>query len=144
LLKQPITQFINDDDVVLIEDYEYLWAVGMGKKKRHYREIVYAGFVFDMASVPWLLRLFQDRHGLIGGPATNHDLNYVARGVFPHQYGVFQQLRGDEWIDVPTDMTRKMADKLFRRMMKEAGMGFFKRNMAYTAVRAGGWTYWNT
>ena len=144
MLEQPVTKFITDDILLLVEDYPFEWAVGLGKKKREYREIVYAGFLFDMASVPWLLRLFQDRHGIIGGPATTHDMNYEARGIFPHKHGVFQQKRGGEWIDVPTPMSRKLADKLFLRMMKEAGMGFFRRHAAYRVVRLGGWAYWNT
>ena len=37
---------------------------------------------------------------------------------------------------------RKMADAIFRRAMKSQGVGKFKRNLMYRAVRAGGGFIW--
>jgi hypothetical protein len=144
MLEQPVVKFIDDDNLILMEDYTFEWSKGFGKIKRTYEITAYKGFVYDMASVPWLGRLFIDRHGLIGGPATIHDLIYVARGIFPHKYGHFRQKIGDDWVDVPTPIKRKLADKMFLRMMKAAKIWVLKRQAAYRIVRAGGWVYWNT
>jgi len=143
-LEQPVIKFLDNDDAVLMEDYTYQWSKGFGKKKREYRRTVFKGFIYDLASVPWIFRPIVERHGLMSGPSTMHDDGYVARGVFPYKYGVFQQKRGDEWLDVTTPMSRKLTDKLFLRMMKKAGVNFFIRQAAYRAVRLAGYIYWNT
>ena len=40
--------------------------------------------------------------------------------------------------------TQRDADDLFLRLMVAEGVSWWRRNAAYAAVRAAGWTYWNT
>ena len=38
-----------------------------------------------------------------------------------------------------TKLTRKVADKVFLRAMKDCNVGFFRRRLIYSAVRVFGW-----
>ena len=39
--------------------------------------------------------------------------------------------------------TRRRADRVFLRIMREQGQAWWRRRLAYVAVRAGGWLYWD-
>ena len=80
------------------------------------------GFVFDFASVPWLLRGFFPRVGQkTDGPALIHDALYLT-----------------ELVD------RKTADDLFLFAMRdEFAVNRFKADLMHAGVRAGGWYVWN-
>lgn len=84
------------------------------------------GFMYDKASVPrivwwWLPR--DDRHILIA--ALVHDYLYDT-----------QKIEG-EWI------YRKEADQIFYDLLIQSGMRWSKAKAAYTAVRVGGWRWYN-
>ena len=85
------------------------------------------GFVYDKASVPriawwWLPR--DDRYVI--DAALFHDYLYVT-----------QKIEG-EWIQ------RIEADQIFYGLMRQAGMRWTKAQLAYRAVRFGGWTFFNS
>lgn len=80
------------------------------------------GFRTDFASVPQGLRSFVSTIGGHTKPAVIHDWLYRTQ---------------------PAGVTRRDADYLFRRGMREMGVGLIRRNMAYMAVRAGGWISWS-
>lgn len=82
-----------------------------------------AGFLTDGATVPrpfwWLVAPFGDH----GQAAVLHDILCETGTMF------FNEL--------PQSVTRKQADQIFRDAMKATGVGWFKRNLMYAAVR--GW-----
>ena len=81
-----------------------------------------AGFITDGASIP------QAAWSIIGapmsvpllGPALCHDALYAAELVADHA----------------------TADWLFLRYMQLAGIGWFRRNLVWSAVRLFGWSVW--
>ena len=85
-----------------------------------------AGYRFDLASVPkglwWLIAPFE----LSTLAPLIHDYIYEHKGRF----------RGKH-------LTRREADRVFLRIMKHEGVGRTRRTLAYWAVRAFGWIYWN-
>mgnify|MGYP005856953373 CR=1 FL=1 len=80
------------------------------------------GFVTDLASIPRLFRSLIPVNGSHRAPAIVHDYLYAVGGKF----------RGVE-------IKRKDADKIFKEAMKIAGVGWFKRQTMYGAVRGFGW-----
>lgn len=77
-------------------------------------------FITDLASIPRLFRSIYDIDDESRLPATLHDWLYCSHAV-----------------------TRAQADALFLEALTRAGVGWVKRNAMYSAVRAGGWRYWN-
>lgn len=77
------------------------------------------GFITDFASVPRLFRAFITGHDNTKMPAVLHDWLY-RKGIG----------------------TRKEADKMFLMAMKENGVPWWKRRMAYRGVRLGGGFSW--
>ena len=47
-----------------------------------------------------------------------------------------------DWLYVTQPVSRKDADGLFRRTMREAGVSRWRRYTMWAAVRAAGWVYW--
>ena len=90
-----------------------------------------AGFEFDLASVPrpiwWLIGPFDLS---IAAPLI-HDFLYRYGGAPP-----------DGSIEPPRTYTRKEADLLFRSMMHEEGVWWWRRAAAYRAVRWFGGAAW--
>ncbi len=82
--------------------------------------IVPEGFVHDFASVPRLVRSIIPQMGNQNGPAVVHDFTYR-----------------QHW------QSRENCDALFLAAMKVAGVNWLRRNIIYSAVRAGGWVTWN-
>jgi len=77
------------------------------------------GFITDFASIPRLLRPIITGNDNTKMPAVIHDYLY-RKGIGG----------------------RKDADKIFLMAMGENGVPWWKRRMAYTGVRAGGWVSW--
>lgn len=125
---------------ILLKDYTYEWKKGnMGRKL-----VIPKGFIFDLASVP---RIFWTISGVTPGrlgwaAPLIHDFLYEHRGKLPE--GSYFLFMNDKWVSSSIVWTRRSADKMFCRLMREDGISRFKRRMAYRAVRLGGWTYWNT
>lgn len=77
-------------------------------------------FITDLASIPRLLRSIYTVDDETRLPATLHDWLYCSHAV-----------------------SRAQADALFLEALGRAGVGWTKRNAMYSAVRVGGWKYWN-
>jgi len=129
-------------DYVLLEDFIYEWK----KRGKHQRIIIPAGFEFDLASVP---RIFWTPTGISPDrlrwtAPLIHDFLYEHKGNLPQgSYQIWDDdLNG--FVNSKDIWTRKNSDKMFCRLMREDGIGKFKRRMAYRAVRIGGWYAWNT
>jgi len=90
-----------------------------------------AGFVTDFASVPRLLWALLPPWEDYGAAAVIHDFLYSNKK--------------QKYVPNPDDpekiikITRKVADKIFLRAMKDCSVGFFRRWAVYSAVRAFGW-----
>jgi hypothetical protein len=119
----------------LLEDYVYHWE----KEGVRYRLVVPAGFTCDLASIPRLLWWYISPFDL-GSAAVPHDWLYAHGGRVPS--GSHSVMENGVWQEVGQPWTRKDADRLFGRMMREAGVHPAKRKRAYRAVRlfgAGAW-----
>jgi len=78
-------------------------------------------FVTDLASVPWFARWYVSVDGEHTKPAIVHDYLYVKQSI----------------ADFP-DITREEVDKIFLEALEVRGVGKWKRNIMYAAVRFGG------
>ena len=89
-----------------------------------------AGFVFDLASIPHVLRSLIDKEDLgVAGPLV-HDQVYQTRG------------RVEPFTVPPIRVTRRAADRLLRDLCREDGVGFWKRWAAWLMVRLFGFFPW--
>lgn len=86
-----------------------------------YRIIVPSGFITDFASVPKIFWNIVPPVGKYAPAAVVHD-----------------------WLYSTKKLSRKEADKIFLRAMKELGVSLWKRYIMYFAVRAFGWSHWKT
>ena len=144
LFKQPVTIPISDKLYMLIEPYEYRWQHGINS----YKLVIPRGFETDIASVPrWVWSLFGILpDGLHRAAAVLHDFLY--RYNKPHgerltgyyfkldAFGLWQDISHYPW-------SRKQCDRLFMRVMREAGTVKWKRRAMFWAVRAVGWYGWD-
>ncbi len=102
-----------------------------------YGDVVFkirAGFIHDGASVPrlaWTLSGLRP-DGLLRAAALLHDALYQHCGELPRSW-VFPG---------KTKFTRAEADRIFHDVMQAAGVGWWKRKVAYRGVRIGGWISW--
>ena len=88
---------------------------------RYKSVIVPAGFESDLATIPRPLWVFFPPFGRYARAAVIHDYIYI---------------------NMRELMTRKAADKIFKSIMIEDGVGVITRNILYRAVRAAGWWFW--
>ena len=127
---------------VLLEDFHFEWEAELHRQKL----LIEKGFVFDLASVP---RIFWTPTGITPDrlrwtAPLIHDFPYHHKGILP--YGSYKIWDDDlnGWVNSDKIWTRKNADRLFCRTLREDGISRIKRRMAYRAVRAAGWYAWKT
>ncbi len=84
------------------------------------------GFKYDGASTPRILWWVLPRDGVHRAAALIHDYLYVFEGDMP---------------DGQT-FTRKQADALFYKMLKDYGVASWRAAVAYRAVRIAGYFFW--
>jgi hypothetical protein len=135
---QPIVQTVGRS-YSLIKPYRYTWADGL-----RCRVTIPVPFKWDGASVP---RLLWSVSGVRpGGPflaaSLVHDAFYRYGGRLPDRWFELQsRIPATGWWPHPP-YTRKEADELFRRMLIEAGVGWWQYHRAYWAVRLFGRWAW--
>lgn len=100
----------------LVEPLEVFIPAGVG----HIRITVPEGFETDLASVPRVLWPLMAASGPHQRAAIVHDFLYQS----------------------VTDVSRFLADALFRDLMSALGVPLWRRVSAYYAVRAFGWRHW--
>lgn len=90
------------------------------------------GFATDLASVPRIVWPLVSAWDLSFAAPILHDYIYAYRGVLPSG-GIY-----------PSDrtFTRRQADRLFAQLMAEEGVVFWRRRLAWLAVRLFGWLPW--
>ncbi|MEE8251015.1 MAG: DUF1353 domain-containing protein [Gemmatimonadales bacterium] len=137
--KQPDSVPVTDKLYRLDEEYEYCWEL----LDTRYRIVIPAGFIYDGASIPrfvWTLTGLRP-DGLHRAGALVHDWIYRHKGKLPassHQY----LDKNGQWRNVIGQWSRKDADRMFARLMREFGVSKFRRRMAYRGVRLFGWMSW--
>lgn len=120
----------DESSFLLVEDFEY---TGLRDKWR-----IPAGFKTDFASVPKVLWWILPPHGKHAKAAVVHDWLYVVRPE------VRATKLGNTWTasTYTRHVTRREADGVFRRIMKECGVGWLRRYIMWAGVRLGGWVSW--
>ena len=93
--------------------------------------LVPTGFTTDFASIPRFFQTLIPKNGKYDAAAIVHDY------LYRHQPLVASRITRDM-----KRITRKDADGIFRRIMKELGVGWFRRSLMYRAVRLGGGIPW--
>jgi len=88
-----------------------------------------ARFTTDFASVPRLLQGIAPKLGRQNRSAVLHDWLYSTRPLVLRKHGY-------------APITRKDADGIFRRCMREDKVSWLRRWTFWTAVRLGGWVIW--
>lgn len=137
-MNHPHNVYLGDDLYELTDDYTFVWAEG----SHVYRINVPAGYVCDLASIP---RAAWSVIGLtpgaeMTGPGTLHDFLYGYGGILPA--GSFQELVSGIWWDITEPWNRAQADALFLITMKESGVAWHRRQLAWYAVRSFGGPRW--
>jgi len=129
-------------DYLTLSEFSYIWEA----EGKHQKLIIHEGFDFDLASVP---RIFWTPTGISPDrlrwtAPLIHDFLYEYKGDLPKgSYKIWDE-NIEGWVNSKKVWTRKNADKMFCRLMREDGISRFKRRMAYRAVRIGGWYAWKT
>lgn len=124
-IPQPDIRPIEDGEYRLAANYKYVYGEN--------RFVIHEGFIHDGASVPRLVWTITGLRpdGLLRAAALIHDALYQFRGKLPKF-----------WVRPHRTFTRAECDRAFYDIMRAAGVGWWKANVAYTAVRAGGWISW--
>lgn len=112
--------FTTDLIVKCADDNKWELQIHLSYSGRIETFIVPQGFITDFASVPRLLRSIFPKTGLYTKAAVIHDFLYATKMI-----------------------SRKDADGIFRRIMKESGVGRFTRYPMWAALRMFGWLGWN-
>jgi hypothetical protein len=138
ILRQPVLIPVNDQFYQLMEPYEVLWE----KFGQRYKLIIPEGFKTDIASVPRLCWTLMDilPDGLHRGAAVVHDFLYYWYGRCPEGTVFVEQ--NNQWVVFSLPWQREDCDRLFARLMREAGTPAWKRRLMYLAVRLFGWKTW--
>ena len=140
-LTQPILTPLSGGKYLLKENYAYEWSLSSHVTRRL---TIKAGFISDIASVPpvfWALGFPAD--GLHRAAAVMHDALYQARGHLPSEWVVYREsIAGRDLVATPARFSRRDADRLFGRMMREAGVPQWRRRTMYRAVRLCSWLFW--
>jgi hypothetical protein len=145
VIPQPRNIPISADKYRLVENYEYRWYSKNSSKD--FRIIVPEGFIYDGASIPrvvWSISGLRP-DGLIRAAACIHDWIYRYSGkVPPASYQFAPDTPGESlvWSDCNESISRDYADRLFRYIMRDAGVAPRRVEMAYYAVWAFGWYSW--
>jgi len=143
MIKQPLMVPTGESEYTLVEDYSYTWvAMGNDGKIKEQVMVVPKYHKSDGASVPrflWSITGIRP-DGLNRAAALIHDFIYENKGVMPKQSHFV--IKKDRWVEADHKWTRKEADRIFCRLLRQAGVGKVKRRMAFIAVRVGGYFSW--
>ena len=136
---QPVVQVLGPDRFRTLRPHVYHWTV-RELDHRLARMAIPAGFEFAGASVPRVAHAFIGRLDLGLVAPLYHDWLYHYGGRPPQ--GSHEWLIGDRWRPVEEPWTRREADRLFGRHMREEGVPRWRRRAAYRAVRVFGGGSW--
>ncbi len=144
----PDSRPISDRLYQLFNDYRYIWTLKVKEADGSFKNIrnritIPSGFRYDGASVPrffWTITGIKP-DGLQRAAALIHDMIYIQKGNLPE--GIQEQeVQPDVWEPTFGKWSRYDSDRLFRKILIQAGMKKRRAGLMYFAVRAAGWTYW--
>lgn len=124
---------------LLTQQYRYTWQADNVR----YRITIPSGFQLDGASVPRILWTVTGitPDGLHRPAALLHDFIYRHHGRIPT--GSMHRMEAGRWVVVEKpNWTRIQADQLFARILREVGVGKFRRRLMFIGVRLAGWASW--
>lgn len=137
-LHQPANRPLDDREYRNLGAYQYEWEA----EGARWRLLVPDGFVYDLASVPrifWsLLGIRPD--GLHRAAALVHDWIYAHQGRLPN--GSYSRWNGRAWEDAELVWTRRNADRLFARLLREGRVKRWRRRLMFKAVHWFGGRAW--
>ncbi|MAH04005.1 MAG: hypothetical protein CL561_00395 [Alphaproteobacteria bacterium] len=122
---QPSITPVKESNDLYVLDKDYHFTIEMkGYKRRH---VIKKGFKYDGASVPlWGVFLIGlQRDGIHRAAALIHDWIYTNKGECGKHY-----------------YTKKLADKIFYKVMKYHGVKSLRAKAAYLAVKCAFWKDW--
>lgn len=148
-LQQPKAVKIDETHFILEESYTYYWTMKGENADNHCESYevenwiqVEKGFRWDGASVPKLFWNWGFKtDGAHRAAALIHDFIYVNKGKLPHG-SMISKYKNETNQNQYGSFSRVDADRLFGRMMKEAGVSKFRRRLMKFAVSSFGWIYW--
>lgn len=121
----------------LMEDYRYSWSY----RGDDYRLTARTGFITDLASIPkWIPKWVARSIDLTSGAPLYHDALYRSGGdtfssdFIDHEVWTSNGNAGT-WTPVTGAWSRDESDRLFGRMMREAGVPRWRRRSAYRLVQ---------
>lgn len=102
------------------------------------RWVIPAGFVTDFASIPKIFTPLLPRTGRHNRAAVGHDYLYrIAVGIVPSCDLHVSQAECDR--NLPPWLSRKEADRIFLRMMRELEVPEWRARAMYLGVRVADW-----
>jgi len=142
----PRIKVIGDRLYKLIGDYPIVWE----HDGQWHKITVPDGFVCDGNSVPWFGRPLIPGDWTLGLDAVlAHDFLYYRKGRLYEREHLVEIEKGI-WVDplrigegFRRPWTRHDADRLFARLMRDAGVSKLRRRAAYRAVRLAFWHGWD-
>lgn len=147
--QQPLAAKIDKTHYILQEEYSYTWRKDIASSDANQatyidnKIVVPKGFRWDGASVPkafW--RLGFDPDGSHRAAALIHDFVYIYKGKMPTGSFYAKYEHAQHWEVNSGSFSRKDADRLFGKIMKESKVKSFTRKVMKFAVSKFGWMYW--
>ena len=148
-MDQPKAILTDKTHYILVEDFVYEWKMQAQDADDESRIltlinkiVVKQGFRWDGASVPkilWGLGFKPD--GDHRAAALVHDFIYIYKGKLPEGSMLSSYDDKKEQVQYGS-FSRKDSDRMFGRMMREAGVPKFRRTLMKWAVQLFGWLYW--
>jgi len=114
----PYVQSSNAEEKVVIDEYIF-WSARLQSPI-----VIPVWFLTDLASIPKVFRTIVSKAGKTEIPSLPHDFGYAINGC--------------QQPSTPT-VSRKEWDGVLLDFCKQQEMGWVKRTLVYTAVRAGGY-----
>jgi hypothetical protein len=140
----PHVAILGDRKYQLVSDHVVSWY----HEGKYHRIMVPEGFICDGNSVPWFGRPFIPGDWTLGINAVLvHDFLYFRRGRLLFNEHLVQVAKGDYRDPLEQDgyrlaWSRRDADRLFARLMRDNNVPQWRRRAAYRAVRLAFWQEW--
>ncbi len=140
IIGSPAMRLLPDNHCfVLTEDARYVWChASEDGRYEALALVVPEGFTHDFASVPRVLWSLVAPFDL-GLASIFHDWLYRHAGEV---VTLGRPTGGSDWEPIDTPWTRRDADRLFARIMREQGVSKLRRRSAFLAVQRFGRAGW--
>lgn len=129
----------KDGLFILRRDFTFVWRRANGE---WYKMIIPAGFITDIASVPWIVEVLGiSRDGRIRTAAMPHDLGYQIKELMERVPVVYKWVaEHGRYVHDRRIWPKRAWDKFFAKVMKAYRTPLSRTT--YWGVRLGGWFAW--